>query len=123
MRAADGLALAIEGCAEGVMGLVRWPDRPEVEPGEDILVGALYRYRAGRQDASREREASRVLEDLGGEREAQGESGGERRDPEEISGENFRAHSRKRVWRSRDTVGPPCASDRFVEARWPDSPR
>ena len=53
MGSADGLALAIEGCAGGVMGLVRWPDRPEVEPGEDILVGALYRYRAGRQDASR----------------------------------------------------------------------
>ena len=52
VRAADGLELAIEGCAEDAMGLVRWPDRPEVEPGEDILVGALYRYRAGRQDAS-----------------------------------------------------------------------
>ena len=50
-RGAKG-PVSIEGRAEDAMGLVRWPERPEAESGEDIRVGALYRYRAGRQDAS-----------------------------------------------------------------------
>ena len=40
------------GRAVDAAGQERGLERPEAEAREDIHVGALYRYRAGRQDAS-----------------------------------------------------------------------